>query len=179
MMQNRRDFISLGLAGAALAAAPAAMAHTPYGQWVVYRQKHLLVGAHRGDAQTYALAKIVVAGLGRELPTAQARVARGPRPQRIASLMGTGQLFLAVMSAEEAVRMAQAQPPFEGYPPTPVRVLADLGNNYLLVAAPEFPDEHALLVTQAIDHADLGTQPTATSLSIHDGAAHYWSDSGH
>ena len=37
--------------GAAVIAAPA-FAHTPYSQWVVYRRKQLLVGAHRGEGET-------------------------------------------------------------------------------------------------------------------------------
>ena len=165
---NRRGF--LAAAGAAIAAP--AMAHTPYGQWVVYRQKHLLVGAHRGDLRTYELAQDVVAGLALELPEAQARVARGPRPQRIASLMGTGQLFLAVLSADEAGRMARADAPFEGYRPTPVHALAALDAEYILFAAPEFPIEHGWLVTEAVDLAGLGTLPAG--LEMHDGAAAYW-----
>ncbi|MDJ0628298.1 MAG: hypothetical protein QNJ44_08550 [Rhodobacter sp.] len=165
---NRRGF--LAMAGAAIAAP--AHAHTPYGQWVVYRQKHLLVGSHRGDLRTYALAQDVVAGLARELPEAQARVARGPRPQRIASLMGTGQLFLAVLSADEAGRMARSEAPFEGYRPTPVHALAVLDGDYLLFAAPEFPEDHGRLVTQAVDHAGLGTAPFG--LDLHVGAAAYW-----
>ena len=165
---NRRAF--LALAGAACAAP--ALAHTPYGQWVVYRQKHLLVGSHRKDMRTYHLAKRVVSGLEAELPEAQARVARGPRPQRIASLIGTGQLFVTVLSAEEAGRMARAEAPFEGYPPTPVGALAALDEDYLLFAAPEFPQDHARLVTQAVDHAGLGRAPASSR--VHPGAAAYW-----
>ncbi|MEL7174652.1 MAG: hypothetical protein AAFN05_17015, partial [Pseudomonadota bacterium] len=82
MLKTRRRF----LAAALWAVAGNAAAHTPYGQWVVYRQKHLLIGAHRGDARTYEQAKAVVAALEVELPAAAARVARGPHPQRIASL---------------------------------------------------------------------------------------------
>lgn len=161
--------------GSALAAAPA-LAHTPYGQWVVYRQRHLLVGAHRGDLKTYELAQAIVAGLQQELPEAEARVARGPRPQRIASLMGTGQMFLAVLSLDEADRMARAAAPFDGYRPTPVHAVADLGDTYLLFAAPEFPQRHARLVTQAVDHAGLGVAPTARGLQLHAGAISYWND---
>lgn len=165
---NRRAVLALA---AATLAAPA-QAHTPYGQWVVYRQKHLLVGSHRGDLRTYDLAKAVVAALQVELPEAQARVARGPRPQRIASLMGTGQLFLAVLSADEAARMARAETPFDGYRPTPVHALAALNADYLLFAAPEFPEDHGRLVTQAVDHAGLGGRPIGQNL--HAGAAAYW-----
>lgn len=166
---NRRGFLSM--AGAAIALP--ASAHTPYGQWVVYRQKHLLVGSHRGDLRTYALAQDVVAALAQELPEAQARVARGPRPERIASLLSTGQLFLAVMSADEAGRMARAETPFEGYRPTPVHALAALDREYLLFAAPDFPEDHGRLVAQALDHAGQGHAPTG--LALHAGAAAYWS----
>lgn len=164
----RRQFLTL--AGAALA-LPAG-AHTPYGQWVVYRQKHLLVGAHRKDMRTYLHAKSIVSGLEAELPEAQARVARGPRPQRIASLIGTGQLFLTVLSAEEAGRMARAEAPFKGYPPTPVHALVSLDADYLLYAAPEFPADHAALVTKALDHAGLGFAPVGAEM--HPGAESYW-----
>ena len=157
---------------AAAAFAAPATAHTPYGQWVVYRQKHLLIGSHRGDLHTYDLALSIVDGLSQELPEAQARVARGPRPERIASLLGTGQLFLAVLSADEADRMAMAKAPFEGYRPTPVQALAQLDADYLLFAVPEFPDEHAKMVTQAVDHAGLGHLPE--SYGLHAGAAAYW-----
>ena len=166
---NRRAFLTMA---GAFASAPA-YAHTPFSQWVVYRQKHLLIGSHRGDLRTYDLAKAVVAGLEAELPEAQARVARGPRPQRIASLMGTGQLYLAALTMGEAERMARAEAPFEGYRPTPVDALALIEEDYILYAAPEFPQEHALVVTQAMDHAALGSKPYG--LRLHAGAAEYWS----
>lgn len=172
-MLNRRGFVGFALAGALAQAAPS-VAHTPYGQWVVYRQKHLLIGAHRGDARTYELAKTIVAGLARELPEARARVARGPRPQRIASLMSTGQLFVTVLSAEEAALMAQASGPFEGYRPTQIHALADLNDGYLLFATSDFPDDHARLVVQAIDHAGLGSAPAAEYQPIHAAAKRYW-----
>lgn len=181
-MPTRRDVLARALAGIALPAlslglagvAAPARGHTPYGQWVVYRQKHLLVGAHRGDPVTYDLAKAVVAGLEEELPSAQARVARGPRPQRIAALMGTGQLSLAVLSADEAAAMAGSLPPFEDYRPTPVQTIGDLGDGYFLFAAPEFLTEHAHLVTEALDHAGVARPPSAEH-HLHPGALAYWS----
>jgi uncharacterized protein (DUF3820 family) len=171
---NRRGFLALASAMAGAAFVSPAMAHTPYGQWVVYRQKHLLIGAHRGDGTTYDLARLVVAGLDRELPTANARVARGPRPQRIASLMTTGQLSLAVLSADEADRMARAVSPFDGFRPTPIRTLADLGEGYLLFATEDFPADHGTLVAEALDHAGLGRAPEMADIGRHPGAETYW-----
>lgn len=173
-MEPTRRHVLTGLALAATWVA-AASAHTPYGQWVVYRQKHLVIGAHRGDDRTYELAQAVVAALDEELPEARARIARGPRPQRIASLLGTGQIFIAVLSEAEAELMAEARPPFDGYRPTPLRVLADLGGGYLLFASPDLPEDHAWLVAQALGHSLLGDAPKGTGLPIHPGAAAFWS----
>jgi hypothetical protein len=172
MALNRRRFVG-GLALATLSPAVAG-AHTPYGQWVVYRQKHLLVGAHRGDPRTYELAQMIVAALGQELPEASARIARGPRPQRIASLMSTGQLLLAVLDREEALSMAASRPPFENYKPTPLRVVAQLTDAHDLYASTDLPDDHGWLVTCALDHAGVCYPPTLAGLPLHPGAAVFW-----
>lgn len=173
-MEPSRRHVLVGLALAATSTAGAA-AHTPYGQWVVYRQKHLMIGAHRGDNRTYELAQAVVVALDQELPEARARIARGPRPQRIASLLGTGQISTAVLSGSEAELMAEARPPFDGYRPTPLRVLVSLGGGYLLVASPDLPEDHAWLVAQALRHSLVGHAPEGVRLPIHPGAAAFWS----
>lgn len=170
MGPNRRHV----LLGIAAGLAGPARAHTPYGQWVVYRQKHLLVGAHRGDPVTYDLARSLVAALDAELPEARARVARGPRPQRIASLMNTGQLLLAVIGGAEAGRMAAADPPFDGFEPVPLRSIAALSESHHLYATPELPDDHAFLVAGTLDHAGLGRAPEPGGLPLHAGAAPVW-----
>lgn len=163
-------------AALALAALPAteALAHTPYRQWVVYRRKHLLIGAHRGDERTYALAKEIAAAMAHELPGARARVARGPRPQRIASLMGTGQLSLAVLVAPEAERMARGAAPFEGHRPVPLHALATLGDGYRLYATPELRPDHAWLVAEALEHGGIGRPPAGDALPPHPGASAFW-----
>lgn len=171
MRASRRDVL-LGVAATALT-GPAA-AHTPYAQWVVYRQKHLMVGAHRGDGLTYALAQDVVATLDLVLPEARARVARGPRPQRIATLMGTGQLRLAVLGTGEARAMAEGRPPFEGHTPVPLRAVATLLDDYLLWATPDLPDDHAALVADALEHSGLGRAPDTTGVPMHPGVAPVW-----
>ncbi|MEL6196565.1 MAG: hypothetical protein AAFT19_01835 [Pseudomonadota bacterium] len=171
MRRSRRAL----LAGALCAAiAGSAGAHTPYGQWVVYRQKHLLIGAHRGDARTYALAKAIAAALADELPEAKARVARGPRPQRIASLMGTGQLLTAVLSMPEAAAMTVAAAPFENYRPVELRSLAALDDDYALFASTLLPSDHAWLLVQALDHAGLAVAPSTGEIAGHPGADAFW-----
>ena len=170
-IRNRRAALALMLA---VACGTFAAGHTPYGQWVVYRQKHLLVGAHRGDPRTYELAQAIVAALNDELPEARARIARGPRPQRIASLIGTGQLMTAVLSNAEAEAMTEALPPFEGYLPAPLRQVGMLDSEYSLYAASDLPDEHAWLIAQALAHAGVVQPPGGQPIALHPGAASFW-----
>jgi hypothetical protein len=173
MRRNPSRRAALGLVFAAVGATAAA-AHTPYGQWVVYRQKHLLIGAHRGDPKTYDLAQSVVQALDEELPEARARIARGPRPQRIASLIGSGQLLTTVLSMVEAEAMAEARPPFDGYLPVQIHQLASLGQGYCLYASPDLAADHAWLVAQALAHSCLVQAPEAQHLAPHPGAAIFW-----
>jgi hypothetical protein len=146
--------------------------HTPYGQWVVYRRKHLLIGCHREDAETYRLAKEVVAALQTHLPSAEPRVARGPTPGRIASLIGTGQMEVAVLGWPEAVGMANGARPFEPYGAIPLRLLAPIGSR-ALVARADFPERHAWLVAHGVSDggvAALGLGLRAYPVPWHAGA---------
>jgi hypothetical protein len=173
MRQTPSRRVALGLIVAAVGATAAAP-HTPYGQWIVYRQKHLLVGAHRGDPRTYELAQAVVRALDEELPESHARIARGPRPQRLASLIGSGQLLTAVLSMTEADAMAGSGPPFEGYLPVRLYQIGALGGGYCLYASPDLPADHAWLITQALAHAKLVEAPEPKHLSAHSGAVSFW-----
>ena len=107
---RRAAVLSLFAVGTTLVAG-----HTPYGQWQVYRQKHLLIGCHREDPETYDLAQQVVATLDERLPEAAARPARARTAGRLASLLGTDQLKLAVLSEEDAAAMAVGAGRFAPY----------------------------------------------------------------
>ena len=102
MRLDRRLAIKMTMA--ALAAATAG-GHTPYGQWTVYRQRNLFIVASRTDEAALALARAVVEGLSTELPESRAKVTRATDPVRIASLLATGQLDVAVVSRSEAAAM--------------------------------------------------------------------------
>jgi hypothetical protein len=148
---NRRQLLRLPLAGALVTLLGA---HTPYGQWVVYRRKHLLVGCHRGDPRTYELAAQVVRLLDEHLPGASARVARAPNAGRIASLIGTDQMEVAVLDRAEAAAMAEGKGGFAPYGRIGLRFLAPAGDRLLLAAA-DLPSRHAWLVTGALLGTDL------------------------
>lgn len=149
---RRRSVTAALLLGTVLGAgvAPRARAHTPYRQWQVYRRKHLLIGCHKEDMAGYALAKEAVAILDEHLPAARARVARGPTPGRLASLLGTEQMDVALLGEADAVAMAEGSGRFAPYGAIRLRTLL-VTPGRLLVARADFPDRHAWLVTDALD----------------------------
>lgn len=158
----RRRALLAGLA--ALAAIPAG-AHTPYRQWTVYRRKHLLIGCHREDLETWEVAKRIVAELDAHLPEAKARVARARTPGRLASLMATDQLDLAVLAPATTEEMAAGQGAFAAYGAIPLTRLIALPA-HVLVAHAGFRQDHAWLVAGALAELDTGD----ADLALHPGA---------
>ena len=147
---SRRRALGLALRlGAGAGAALVLCGHTPYGQWVVYRKKHLLIGCHKGDPATYDLAKQVVALLDEHLPAAKSRVARAPHAGRLASLLATAQMDVAALSMPDAAAMQAGSDRFAAYGAVPIALLLPLGDR-LLVARTDFPERHAWLVTAAL-----------------------------
>ena len=132
--------------------------HTPYGQWVVYRKKHLLIGCHKADPETYDVAKRVVALLEKHLPAVKSRVARTPDAGRLASLLGTAQMAVATLGAADAAAMLRGTGRFEAYGAIALRILTPVAGR-LLVARADFPVRHAWLVTGALVGTDLAPTP--------------------
>lgn len=148
---NRRWFL---WAPVLLATGQAAWAHTPFGQWVVYRKKHLLVGAHRAGPVTYELAKKVAGELAEHLPKSKSRVARAPTAGRLASLLGTEQLDVAVLSEADAMGMLSGSGRFEPYGMIELKLLARLDSR-ILVAHKRFLSRHAWLVTATLNGTNI------------------------
>lgn len=136
---------------AATLAVVALTAHTPYGQWTVYRRRNLFIVASRTDTSAVELAQALAKGLTRELPESHARFTRATDPVRIASLLATGQLDVAIISQDEAASMRAGSGAFKGVGPIPLRLLARLGR-HLLVTVESFRDRHAFLLAEAIEH---------------------------
>jgi TRAP-type uncharacterized transport system substrate-binding protein len=172
----RRAVMKLAMAAIA---AVAVGGHTPYGQWTVYRQRNLFIVASRTDGAALALARALVAGLAEELPESRARVTRATDPVRIASLLATGQLDVAVVSREEAAKMLAGSGDFSVVGPVPLRSLADLGTN-LVVTVDGLKPRHAYLLALAIDHLRPALPVAAAALDapaalpMHPGAAAYY-----
>lgn len=159
---RRRAFLT-GVA--ALLAAPA-FAHTPYGQWVFYRRKHLMIGSHRQDMMTWELATALAHDFEHDLAEASARVARAPRPERLASLIATDQMDLAVLHRDTVPVMAAGNGVFAPYGPIPLRLIGVHGEHQLVGHA-RIPDRHAWLLAYALneggrfDLPEPGMQPEA------------------
>ena len=152
---NRRQALRQALRLTVGAAAAVLLGgHTPYGQWVVYRKKHLLIGCHKADPETYDLAKQVVKLLEEHLPAAKSRVARAPDARRLASLLGTAQMEVATLSPSDAAAMLQGTGRFEPYGALALRVLTPVGGR-LLDARADFPERHAWLVTSVLVGSNL------------------------
>jgi len=153
-----------------------ALAHTPYRQWEVYRRKHLLIGCHKDVDVTYTLAREVVSMLDAHLPTAQARVARGPTSGRLASLLATEQLDVAIVSPADARAMSAGTQGFEPYGAIDLRLLLPL-DDFLLVCRADFPASHAWLVSEALSDFNETTEQVdmkAVPLKLHAGAKAYF-----
>jgi TRAP-type uncharacterized transport system substrate-binding protein len=172
---RRRSFLRLGLVSSAWLATGA---HTPYRQWQVYRQRHLLIGTSRSDAPTYPLGQKIAEVLASHLPESSARVTRGPDPWRLASLLTTGQLEVALLSSADVTALRHGRAPFDAFGPTELNALFAFGD-YYLVCRPDFPTHHAYQVAQTLsENAELidgarAIDVTASPVAIHPGARAY------
>jgi len=169
---DRRHFFR---GGAAVAAAVLLSGHTPYQQWVVYRRKHLLIGCHKDDPRTYDLAKLTVEMLNAHLPAAKARVARAPHAGRLASLLGTGQMEVAIMDKASASAMTKGAGIFAPYGQTALHLLAPI-NDRILVAQADLPSRHAWLLTEALIGTERSTAADITAglgITWHPGSAEF------
>lgn len=166
-MATRRA-VCAGLVAGAFASA--AHPHALYNQWIVYRKKHLLIGSHREDLTTYDLAREIVGALNHFLPEARARPARAPHAERLASLLGTDQLDLAILGPEDVRAMQGAAGRFAPYGRIPLELIMGLGK-HRLVAHESFPEAHAWLVSEALSQMGWGLGEDISTIPRHPGAA--------
>lgn len=151
---NRRRFLS---ACAAASSAILLTGHSPYRQWQVYRQTHLVILTSRDDPGADDLGEALAALIRGALPDSKAAVARGPAVQRIASLISTHQAEVGVVSYPNALAMYRGDPPFQSYGPIALRVLVQ-NASYKLVCREDFLPQHGYLLAEALSEngKDLG-----------------------
>jgi hypothetical protein len=151
--------------------------HTPYRQWKVYRQRHLLIFAARTDPAAFDLCEKLAGMLLEHLPTSRAEAARAPNVQRIASLITTDQADFALLARDSALALAQRRGEFADYVPAELRALIE-NDKYQLLCRAEVPKQHAYLVVQVL--SEQGAQwgltipdrpaPQADAVPTHEGA---------
>ena len=169
---GRRALLTAFLAGAGLLVpGQALLAHTPYRQWKVYRQRHLMIGASREDAASYPKAKKIQAFLETHLPEASARVARARTRRRLADLLATDQIRIVLLSIEDAVALSRGGPPFRA--PVEVRTLWQIGE-HLMVVRPSFPPAHAWTLARTFEEhgaalAGASPMPAHAGIPLHEG----------
>lgn len=166
---NRRQFLATLGAGLLIGG------HTPYKQWVVYRQRHLLILSSKHDPATFPLSKKVAQTLLEALPESQARSSLAKDLTRVASLLSSQQMNVVVLSPQDADKLnsgvIQTESPFK------LQALFGLGE-HLLLGHEKFPARHAYMLSQVLsDQADsLGvagaSMPSpAAGLDLHPGTA--------
>ena len=118
------------------------------------RQLYLLIHSYRSNLKTDAYAELITGKLAKDLPDAQARVARARDAQRVGSLITTGQAMLAVMNVTEANHLYRGDGEFKGLKSEMIRTLAR-SDDLLLISSADFPAEHAWLVMSALMHNEM------------------------
>jgi TRAP-type uncharacterized transport system substrate-binding protein len=132
-----------------LMAVIATMGHSPYRQWKIYRKRNLLILTSRSDAPSFPLGERVAQVLAKHLPESRAQVSRAPTTERIASLISTKQMDVAVLSLNDAATLLAGRAPFTDYGPVPLRTIVVLGD-YLLICREDFPALHAYLLAETL-----------------------------
>ncbi len=138
------------LLGLLASMCPAATwAHSPWGQYAVYRQKHLLILSTRDDPESYGYSKILVEAINGGAPEADARPARAINLERAYNLLRTDQFQFALLSPQNIEEMRSASGAFEGKSPIDLKTLYSFGELEFVVVA-DFPSNLAAIVTDAI-----------------------------
>jgi len=126
-----------------------AMAHSPWGQYAVYRQKHLLVLSTRDDAESYPYSKLLVDAVNRSAPEAKARPARAKDLERAYNLLRSDQFQFALLSRRNVDAMRSATGLFAGGDPVDLKSVYLFGQLEFAVRA-DFPAHLVAIVAHAV-----------------------------
>ncbi len=178
---GRREFLRAGLRAGLLGALGVALgAHTPYRQWKVYRRRHLLIVASKTDPEAYETGTALAAALAEHLPESKARPSRAPSLERVASLIATKQMNVAVLTRAQAAALMNGRAAFHKGAPVALRALYATAA-HLLVCRADFPAAHAYLVVQTLDRQRAALplagarvpDPAQSPVPVHEGALAY------
>ena len=125
-----------------------ALAHSPWGQYHVYRQMHLLIMSTIPDGPTYPYSNKIVKAINEVNPEAKARPARAKNVESVHSLFKTKQIQLVLLSKSNAKALLEGSTPFSGLGPVEAKVLYAFGDLLLLVQN-DFPNSKVWLLADA------------------------------
>jgi len=126
-----------------------ALAHSPWGQYQVYRQKHLLVLSTRDDLQSYPYSKKLVEALNKSVPESKARPARAINLERAYNLLRTNQFQFALLSKTNVEMMRNASDQFQGKNKVDLKTIYEFGDLEFVVQ-PDFPEDLVAVVTHGV-----------------------------
>ena len=144
-MLGRRLFAFFMLAGI----PTLAFAHSPWGQYQVYRQKHLLILSSRDDEPSYPFSKILADYLAAAVPSSKARPARAINIKRVYNLLLTNQFQFVLLSRDKIDMMRKAVGEFIDHEKVDLRTVYIFGELEFAVRA-DFPEELVAIVTHGI-----------------------------
>lgn len=121
------------------------LAHTPFPQWKVYRKLHLFIVVNRENARAYDLGQAIAHVLADEIPESRARVTRARDLWRLASLISTHQLDVALLPRAELTAWQSQTPPYNQLQPTQLNELFEI-DGYVLISRDDFRPDHAALI---------------------------------
>ncbi|HEU4384081.1 MAG TPA: hypothetical protein VFR85_11355 [Anaeromyxobacteraceae bacterium] len=166
-----RSLLRSALVGSA---ALVLMGHTPYRQWAVYRETHLLIVADGSAAGAAASCEAVVRVIAASLPRSGAAAAEAHSAAETVRLLRSRQLRLGLLLADDAADALLGRGLFAGEPPLPLRALAAVGP-YRLVVLDDFPEVRAAEIARALaEQRPEGAPPVSSSAApvpMHPGAA--------
>jgi len=122
--------------------------HSPYVQWYAYRAKHLVVVTD-GRPGALGLAQAVAAAVAAKWPESKAVAAEARSTVEAIRLLASGQLQVALVPSADALDALQGRGKFAGDGTLPVRAIAALGDD-LLVVLEAYPRERARTLAGAI-----------------------------
>jgi hypothetical protein len=146
---KRRDCLK-GLGAIALFPLIPPLAHTPFPQWKVYRKLHLFIVVNREDPVAYELGQAIAHTLADEIPESRARVTRARDAIRLASLISTEQLDVALVPTSELMAWQRHQSPYDQLQPTQLKELFEV-NDYVLISRDDFLPEHSTWIKQTLN----------------------------
>jgi hypothetical protein len=143
---NRRNFLKGGMGAVALVPV---VGHTPFPQWKVYRKLHLFIVVNRQDPVACELGDDIALTLATELPESRALVTHARDGLRLASLISTQQLDVALVHRSELEAWQQGDSPYDQLEPVGLREIFSR-NDYVLISREDFLPEHAAMVSQTL-----------------------------